>query len=696
MGKTFVNLDMSVQYLKGVGPRKALFLKRLEINTVFDLMTYFPRDYEDRSHIKLIAQLRPQENATVQATVIHHQVLRTRKGRGLLKITVSDGTGDVVLVCFNQMYLKDTLKKGMTIILNGKFEAGPSALQITNFMYEIIGEETHDLIHTGRIVPIYTVTDGITVRFLRSLIKRTIDQAHCIITDCIPGEVSRRNGLMEYYEALRNIHFPESFDMRDKAYVRLAFEEFFLLELGLALRKLRIEKIHKGISYSVRHTLLPEFKKALPFTFTRSQVKVINEIFSDMRLSKPMNRLLQGDVGSGKTVVALSALLLAVENGYQGVLMAPTEILAEQHYMNISCLLESLIKCGKIRIALLAGGGTASKKRKGILARIQSGETNIIIGTHTLIQEGVSFDRLGLIIIDEQHKFGVMQRALLRQKGVSADVLVMTATPIPRTLALTVYGDLDVSTIDELPPYRKSVQTNKMSEDEAYALVRDEVDKKRQSYIVYPLVEESEKLSLKSAQVMADKLQKGVFKGLRVGLLHGQMSAKQRDIVMSLFVHGKLDILVTTTIIEVGIDVPKASVMVIEHAERFGLSNLHQLRGRVGRGTYQSYCILVGKDRSPQAKRRLQVMLETNDGFKIAEEDLAIRGPGEFFGTRQHGLPNLKIGDIVRDFKLLKIARHEAFSLVKSDPFLRSTQNQILNERFLHRFKDTMNLINVG
>ncbi|MFH1784458.1 MAG: ATP-dependent DNA helicase RecG [bacterium] len=692
---SFSPINNPIRYLKGVGPKKAEILKKIGIETVDELLTYYPRSYEDRTRLRLIAQIADGETTSIQATVISHAVIATKRGKRILKITLSDGTGKAVLVCFNQMYLKDYLKKGTTIIVNGKFEKTFRSVSITNFSYEILSQDSEDLIHTGRIVPIYPLAEGVNARFLRALIKKVVDEYAPSREDMLGTDVKNKYGLCPTPEAIKNIHFPEDFEAKDRAYERLAFDEFFLMELGLAMRKRKNKSLTKGITYKIKKTLLSEFRKGLPFDFTGDQKKVIREIFTDMQSSNPMNRLLQGDVGSGKTVVALSALLLAVENGYQGVLMAPTEVLAQQHYITITRMLEGLIKDKKLRVLLLVGGSSKTKKN-AIKGSVTRAKADIIIGTHAIIQEGVSFESLGLAVIDEQHKFGVMQRAKLRRKGFSPDVLVMTATPIPRTLSLTVYGDLDVSVINELPPGRGKIRTLKMEEDAAYELVREEVAKGRQAYIVYPLIDESEKLSLKAANMMSKKFKEKIFPDMQVGLLHGRLGTAQKESVMDAFRQRQIDVLVTTSVIEVGMDIHNASLMLIEESNRFGLASLHQLRGRVGRGNYDSYCILMGNASTGEAKRRISSMLSTGDGFKIAEEDLALRGPGEFFGTRQHGLPELKIGNIIQDFSLLVRARDEAFSIIEKDPSLSLGEHQKIKQLLLEKFAGRLELISVG
>lgn len=686
-------LESNVQYLKGVGPQKAKLLAKIGIGTVYDLITYFPRSYEDRRFLKPISQIQDGEEANIQAQVTRHQIVYTKRKKDILKIFLRDNSGEAILVCFNQTYLADILKRGTSVIVHGKFEWKLTGLEITNFTYEILDNNSDtDLIHTRRIVPIYGLTKGLNIKFLRSLVKKTLDEYADGLSDMLPSVIKKERGICSYVWAIKNIHFPENWEEKEKAYRRLVFDEFFLFQLALAIRRRGIKKTKKIFSYTLKRTLLTPFRETLPFDFTRAQKKVINEIFSDMQSVYPMNRLLQGDVGSGKTVVALAALLLAVENDLQGVIMVPTEILAEQHYINLEKMLSSL----NVKVDLLVGGMSKREKKK-ICQKLEEGKIDILIGTHTLLQEGVKFSHLGLVVIDEQHKFGVTQRAQLREKGLNPDVLVMTATPIPRTLALTVYGDLDVSTISESPSGRGKIITQWMEEEEAYRKVSEEVKKGRQSYIVYPLVDEKDTLEIKAAVKMAERLKKEVFPYCKVGLLHGQMKKGQKKTIMEDFVKKKLDILVTTSVIEVGIDVSNASVMVIEHSERFGLSTLHQLRGRVGRGEYTSYCILLGSAKTFEARRRMEVMLGSTDGFRIAEEDLRLRGPGEFFGTQQHGLPELKIGNIIYDFQILTRAREVAFKILERESFgLTDYEYKRIKEGLFRRFGSNLKWISVG
>ncbi|NOX97917.1 MAG: ATP-dependent DNA helicase RecG, partial [Nitrospirae bacterium] len=609
----------SVQYMKGVGPKRAKVLSRLNIETIGDLIYYFPRLYEDRSNLKPINQIQIGKTETIKGKVLAAGIEKPRRRLEILKVAVGDGTGIVYAVWFNQSYLRKSFPVGTTVILSGKVDRFRE-IQIVNPAYEILAGDEDDLIHTGRLVPLYSLTEKLSQRSLRSLIKDALDKYANRLPDILPEAIRKSHSLIDLPQAVIHIHFPESEEDNEVARRRLVFDEFFFLQLGLALSKQR--KVQgKGIKHKVPGKLFEGFRERLPFKLTSAQEKVIEEVKTDMEKEKPMNRLLQGDVGSGKTIVAVFALLTAVEGGFQAALMVPTEILAEQHFLNLQRWFLHL----DVKVTLLIGS-LSPRMRKESLEEIESGESNIIVGTHALIQEKIKFSRLSLIIIDEQHRFGVRQRAALKEKGLETpDVLIMTATPIPRTLALTVYGDLDVSTIDELPPGRRPVATYWVREKDrqgVYKFLEEEIEKGRQAYIVYPLIEKSEKLEVKAATEMAGHFQRDIFPHLKVGLLHGRMKGEEKEKVMRSFKEGKIDILVSTTVIEVGIDIPNASLMVIEEAGRFGLAQLHQLRGRVGRGDYQSYCLMMGSPASEEGRKRLQVMTETSDGFQIAEEDL--------------------------------------------------------------------------
>jgi len=666
------SLDTEVQYVKGVGPRIAGILGKLNIRTAGDLLRHFPRRYEDRTHFARVAGLRHGETATVRGTVLGADNVSTRGRLVLTKVVIDDGTGSLVLTWFNQKFRKEQFMKlrGREIVAYGTVQAGRWGVEMTSPEVEVFSEHD-DPLSTGRVVPIYPLTEGLFQITLRKVIYGALDVYVPLVEETLPADMRDRLDLMGIQEAIRNIHFPESEAALQAARKRLVFEELFLLQLALAMRKRSIEAPGQGIAFAIPPDLEERLRKILPFELTNAQKRVIKEIANDMARPVCMNRLLQGDVGSGKTAVALAAMLIAAANGYQSALMAPTEILAEQHYLGISRLLGDQDLMG-IHVDLLTGS-LRSAHRRQVNERIASGQTQIVIGTHALIQEGVQFRKLGLVIVDEQHRFGVMQRAALMEKGLMPDMLVMTATPIPRTLTLTVYGDLDVSIIDELPPGRKPVKTHWKQIGErrkVYAALRTLIDQGRQAYVVCPLIEESEKLQVQAATELAEFLQRDVFPDLKIGLLHGSMRPDEKDAVMTAFRNGEVHILVSTTVIEVGVDVANATVMVIEDADRFGLAQLHQLRGRVGRGDEQSYCVMICEANSQDAVERMQTMASTNDGFVIAEKDLELRGPGEFYGTKQSGMPELTIADIFKDVPILELARKEAFEIVDKDPNL--------------------------
>ena len=700
-----LKLDTPIQYCKGIGPKRAELLKKLGIFTVEDALFYLPWRYEDRGNLKKIGRLTYGSYETVSGEVVSADVVQTKRRHvKVFELVITDRSGMLVGSWFNQPFMKKTFRPGQKVILSGIVKSNPykSGLpQIDNPDYEIMDEEEADnLIHTGRTVPIYRTTAGLSVRYLRSMMKVIVDSCAASVQDQLPDFLTRKYRLMPSSEALSEVHFPS----REKdivvlnrgmseAHRRLSFEELFSLELGLALKKRGVITAKKGISFKPVGQLETELRKNLPYTLTGAQERVIAEIKKDMIADRPMNRLVQGDVGCGKTIVAMIASLIAVENEYQACIMAPTEILADQHYKNISAMASRL---GLVVRSLT--GRMKKKEKEALLAEIESGAAQIVVGTHALIELNVKFKRLGLAVIDEQHRFGVMQRSTLTSKGYEPDVLVMTATPIPRTLALTVYGDLDVSVIDEIPPGRNAVITKLYFESrrgEAYRFIESELRKERQGYVGYPLVEETEKSDLKAATEMAEHLQKDVFPNWKVRLLHGRMKGDEKEAVMASFKSGETRMLVSTTVIEVGVDVPNATVMVIEHPERFGLAQLHQLRGRVGRAGHQSYCILMGPRMfAEEARERLNVFVRTNDGFRIAEEDLRLRGPGEFFGTRQSGLPDLRAANIIRDADLLEKAREEAFELVQQDPELE--RHQSLRELLRRKWKGRLGLISVG
>ncbi len=694
-------LETEIQYASGIGPRRAArLIAELNIRTIGDLLEYYPRDYLDRGHFRSIYDVgRTGDYETIQGVVVNQSDFRpSRKGaKSVGKIAVYDQAGVAQLVNFGRRigYLKNLLKVGTPVVVSGKFTRRNNEIQTTDFEFEVLEEEDADLIHTGRIVPKYGLTAKLTQRMLRQWTKTVIDGYAGDYPEILPLDIRQRNQLIDRCTAIHEIHFPSSEGYKDAARRRLAFDEFFLLELGLELKKQRWETEEKGIAFEVEGELLNQFIEALPFQLTAAQKRVIEDVKSDMANVQAMNRLLQGDVGSGKTIVGAVAALCAIQSGYQGALMVPTEILAEQHTYNLSELLEPL----GLKVVLLKSD-LSKVERDEALAAIAEGSAHIVVGTHALIQEGVEFHRLGLVIIDEQHRFGVMQRATLRDKGTTPDVLVMTATPIPRTLALTIYGDLNVSVIDELPPGRQKITTRWVREkdrEKLYRQIEKEVQRGRQAYIVYPLVEESEKLEdIKAATEMADHFQSHVFPQLRVGLLHGRMRSAEKQEVMGHFKNKQIDILVSTTVIEVGIDVPNATIMLIENAERFGLSQMHQLRGRVGRGTHKSSCHLISGPMTDDGVRRIKAMTRTNDGFELAEADLEIRGPGEFFGTRQSGLPDFKIANILRDGSLLEIAKSEANRLAKMDPTLSQPVHQVLKAVLQTQWRGHLKMASIG
>ena len=699
--KTLNFLKIPLQDAKGIGTRRAnKLIAELDIRTLGDLLQYYPRDYIDRRSLQEIYDVgRSGEQETIQGKVVNHDKFTPRRkgAKSVGKIMVYDGTGVAVLVNFGRRigYLRSLLKVGTSVVISGKFGRRNNEIQTTDYEFEILEDEDANLIHTGRIVAKYPLTTNLTQRMLRQWINSALDEYGDMCPEILPLNIRQRLQLIDWKTAIKEIHYPASDSYCNAARKRLAFDEFFLLELGLELKKKRWEVKEKGISFKVESPLLNRFIAGLPFQLTEAQKRVFGEILTDMQNAHPMNRLLQGDVGSGKTIVAAMTLLCAIQSGYQGALMVPTEILAEQHAYHFSELLKPI----GLNVVLLKGD-LAKGERETALTDMADGSAHIVIGTHALIQKGVDFHQLGLVIIDEQHRFGVMQRATLRDKGMTPDVLVMTATPIPRTLALTIYGDLNVSVIDEMPPGRQTVETKRVNEEqrgELYKGIEKAVRRGRQAFIVYPLVEESEKLEeIKAATEMADHLQREVFPHLRLGLLHGRMRSLEKQEVMSQFKARQIDILVSTTVIEVGIDVPNATLMVIENAERFGLAQLHQLRGRVGRGEHKSFCYLVATPNSQDSFERMKVMTRTSDGFEIAEADLKIRGPGEFFGTRQSGLPNLRIANLIQDASLLEAAKAEASRLAQADPSLKQPEHQLLRCMLQSHWKDNLELATVG
>jgi ATP-dependent DNA helicase RecG len=653
----------SIRYVSGVGPKLAEKFISLGVETAEDLLRYYPRRYLDRSKIAPLNKVRIGEEVTVVGRVVNvDKKFSPRTRKKILTIDISDGVGYVSAVWFNNWWHADKMPVGTEVSFSGKVMFSYGKLQMTNPAFDILGEggETKN---TGRVIPLYPASAEIQTNTIRRVVS-TLLESLPPIDDPVPSAILRRRHLTELNDALRQIHLPESIDGLRAARRRLIFDEFFVLELGLGMRKARASAMNTGVVHQTKGPLLDEFLDGLPWQLTASQRKVLDEILADMEAPRPMHRLLQGEVGSGKTAVAVAALVAAVGGGYQGVIMAPTEVLAEQHALKIG---ELLPKC--VRLALLTGSTPAAAKEE-ILAAVKQGDVDIIAGTHAVIQENVEFKNLGLAVVDEQHRFGVRQRLELRKKGGSPDTLVMTATPIPRTLALTLYGDLDVSVLDELPAGRQEIETiiaDQKHREEAYELIRQQIEMGRQAYVVTALVDESDKMDLKAATQEAERLRKDVFPDLEVGVIHGQMKPAEKDAVMTAWRNGKLNILIATTVIEVGIDVPNATVMLIENAERFGLSQLHQLRGRIGRGQHKSFCVLFADPVTLDAAARLKAFGETTDGFELAEADLKIRGEGQIFGAKQSGLPEFKIASVVRDLAILQEAREDAFALVDKD-----------------------------
>lgn len=669
--------DTDVMYMKGVGPKIAYKLNKLGIYTVQDLMLYFPKKHIDYSSRTLIRDLKEGETTTVFGYIKSVSAFNTQKKLSVVKVTVADESGRLDLSFFqaksNRFMLERTKSQfpiNAGIMLSGKVKRNnyDGKLTFDKPTYSIMTgeflEDKNSNLNIARIVPIYTVCEDLSIKVLRRAIFNAIQKYKDEIENVIPDFMREKIGLLDKKAAVEQIHFPESQELLEQARFSLIFEELFLIQLKMVRIREQNSHNHSALALKIKEKgLVKEFIDNLPFELTGAQKKAINEILNDLNSDVPMARLLQGDVGSGKTVVATIMLLAGVENGYQGALMAPTEILAQQHYNNLQQWLSPM----GISVGLFLGS-QGKKIREKFRTDLRNGQMNIAVGTHALIQEDVDFNNLGAIVVDEQHRFGVKQRNVLKKKSQNPQILTMTATPIPRTLALTVHGDLDLTIIDELPKGRKPIKTSLVTSHRGvYELIQSEIDAGRQAYVVYPLIEESETLSAKAATIEAERLQKEVFPQYKIGLLHGKLKNDEKEQVMKDFKDKKYDILVSTTVVEVGVDVPNATVMLIENAERFGLSQLHQLRGRVGRNSLQSYCILHTSTKSQETRERLNIMTQTNDGFVIAEKDLQLRGPGEFLGTRQSGLPDLIISDIVRDAKILEMARNEAIDFVKTN-----------------------------
>lgn len=675
-----IDLTTPITFVKGVGEARAKLLARLGIATAGDLLTYYPKRHEDRTRFSLISDVADGEAAVFEVKVLGAETKSTRSGHKLTKVTVEDATAIAGMTFFNQPWLKDKFYRlrGRTIPVYATVarDSYDGILELKDPEYDD-GTAPSSLM-LGRIVPFYGLTEGLPQNTMRKIMQAAVPVLAPLAAEVIPPDLLDRLDLMSVDEAFRQYHSPESLEARDAARRRLVFEELFLLQVAMAMRRKHEVLDIPGIPFEIPEAFPSEFESTLPYQFTGAQVRVIDEILTDMRLPRPMNRLLQGDVGSGKTVVAAAAMAAAANAGYQAVVMAPTEILAEQHFLSMRPLLEPR----GLAVEILTGSMSAKEKREA-RERLAMGLSPIAIGTHALIQEATEFRNLGLVVVDEQHRFGVEQRAALSRKGTFPDTLVMTATPIPRTLGLTVYGDLDISTINELPPGRRPIKTHvkhPADRQSVYSGIERLLSEGRQAYVVCPLVEESEKSQSRAATILAEELQRKVFPHRRIGLVHGQMPGAEKDAVMTAFRAGELDILVATTVIEVGVDVPNATVMVVEGAERFGLSQLHQLRGRVGRGAERSFCILIANPTEGSSDERLDIMANSTDGFEIAEQDLRLRGPGEFLGTKQSGMPGLKIANIISDVPILYEARAEALALLAADPGLSAPQHILLRK----------------
>jgi ATP-dependent DNA helicase RecG len=675
----------SVQYIKGVGPAKKQLLANLGIVSVEDLFYFFPRRYEDRRHLTKIAQVKEGEWQTISGTILTQGSRRswfTRKR--VTEIIVDDNSGRIFCVWFNQPYLENYLKEGRKIVCHGKVGVYNKRLQMIVPEYEVLADEDDEQLSMGRIVPIYPLTRGITQRFLRKIIKHCLDHYKADLVDELPVPLRNQYRLANIKRSINQIHFPEESRDQELALKRISFEEFYFFQVAVILRRLSITRT-QGIAHHVSDAQALAFVNSFPFALTSAQKRVIREIREDMQKETPMLRLLQGDVGSGKTLAALFGCYTAWCSQTQSCIMAPTEILARQHYENIRAMTGKGI-LSEMKIALWVSGLSVEEK-KGLAKKIREGKIDLVVGTHALLGEDLDFKHLSFIVIDEQHKFGVRQRALLAEKGTNPDMLIMTATPIPRTLCLTLYGDLDISVIDEMPPGRGAVKTHLYpfdQEKDVYKKVRAQLDQGGQAYIIYPIIEESEKLDVKAAKDMFKYFKEEEFKDFRVGLVHGQMKREKTDEVMGQFTAHKIDVLVATTILEVGVDVPNASVMVIEHAERFGLAQLHQLRGRIGRGAHDAVCLLLADPHTQESQQRLDALLSTNDGFKIAQYDLEIRGPGRFFDRHQHGLNELKVANPATQLDILELARKEALALTGADPQLQKNMNirKVIEKRY--------------
>ena len=679
------NLTNEVKYVKGVGPTKSELLNKVKIHTVKDLITYYPREYEDRSKTKYISELIDGEEALIEGIAYTRCVEIYANRKKMYKLTVKDETGTCYITWFNQSYLKTAFTAGKKYKFYGKVSIKSGRIEMNSPIFE----DAEKSKNTSRIVPIYPLTYNLSQNTLRQIMENAISMLEGNLNETLPEYIIKKHNLLGINESIKQIHFPQNFESFKKAHKRLAFEELLSMQLALLLLKNNNTSQKKGIAFN-KNVKMTDIINDLPFKLTKAQLRVLEEIDNDMEKETPMNRLLQGDVGSGKTIVAIIAAYKAVRAGYQMAIMAPTSILAVQHMENFQNTLEKYgIKCE------LLIGNTTKKNKEIITEKLKNGEIDVLVGTHSLLEENVEFKNLGLVITDEQHRFGVRQRGILSSKGENPDVLVMSATPIPRTLGLILYGDLDISIIDELPSNRKTIETyavTKGMEERVNNFIKKQVDQGRQAYIVCPLVEENEELDLKSVTELYEKYKTEVFANYRLEYLHGKMRPKEKDEIMEKFKRKEIDILISTTVIEVGINVPNASVMVIENSERFGLAQLHQLRGRVGRGEYQSYCILKYESKGKVVQERMKIMSETNDGFKISEKDLELRGSGDFFGTEQHGIPEFKIANLFEDMPILKEVQVLATKVLKDDPKLEKEENYLLKQMSKNKLGDRIEI----
>ncbi len=680
-----MDLNKDVKYIKGVGPNRVKLLNNLGIFTLKDLITYYPRTYEDRSKPKNICECINGEEALIEGVVCSKLSDVRIPHKTMQKLIVRDETMSATITWFNQSYLKNRFEVGKKYRFYGKINNQYGKITMTSPVFDDIDKTQN----TGRIIPIYPLTFNLSQNILRKIIEAGLSEVEGNLKETLPDNLIKEYKLEEINQAIKSIHFPQEFEDFNKARNRLVFEELFIVQLALLELKNNYITQEKGIKFD-ENAKMSDIINKLPFKLTKAQLRVLEEIDENMESEKSMNRLLQGDVGSGKTVVAMCAAYKAVKSGYQAAIMAPTAILATQHLENFKKIFDDLnIKC-----ELLISGIT-KKKKEELLEKLKNGEIDIIIGTHALIEENVVFKNLGLVVTDEQHRFGVKQRTKISKKGQNPDVLVMTATPIPRTLALILYGDLDISIIDELPPNRKKIETfavRKNMTDRINHFIQKQIEQGRQAYIVCPLVEENEELDLKSVEKLYETYKTEVFPQYRVEYIHGKMKQKDKDSIMQEFKEGKINILISTTVIEVGVDVPNANIMVVENAERFGLAQLHQLRGRVGRGEYESYCVLKFEGKSENVRERMKVMCDTNDGFIISEKDLELRGAGDFFGTMQHGLPEFKIANLFEDISMLKLAQSAANKIVSQDPKLEKDENYKLKDLIKDKFSNRIEI----